>query len=417
MYAGRYLDDNIGHEVINLISDDKGRNYVYVNHDGIINEKYNDSVKAVLFVKHVEKGVLEIIAKAEGLKQVLYKSSEEEMISRQMDYINENEIRYGGVELYKVYGDKSNDKTADKISITFEAEKVLKVKKPFYLIHDEKKIFYYDSENNYRFLHEKNFASQKLKMYYDSDEYPEDYQQLDDLLSNDDIWEGNDRNQSIHIEDFSEQTIYNSFISIIEKDRDEQLYSNLLAYFFTQNKPLFCQFALDVLGVDALSPNFRICREEITNNKKRIDLLIYDSKNGNVIVIENKIDSKIHGVKKSDSTNLLASQLSEYYEHVNTTEKYEEIPQNHKYFFVFVPNHNNIRLEKYIAGDQFTPIQYSEIYDFYYRHAGDMIHVDYFREFMDALSLHKDTKDNREYEIMKRRFAAAIQRIKSEEER
>lgn len=239
MYAGGYLKDNIGHEVINLISDDKGRNYVYVNHDGIINEKYNDSVKAVLFVRHVEKGVLEIIAKAEGLKQVLYKSSEEEMISRQMNYINENEIRYGGVELYKVYGDKSNDKTADKISITFEAEKVMKVKKPFYLIHDERKILYDDSENNCRFLNEKNFASTKLKMYYDSDEYPEDYQQLDDLLANDDIWEGNDSNQSIHIEDFSEQTIYNSFISILEKDRDEQLYSNLLAYFLLKTNHCF----------------------------------------------------------------------------------------------------------------------------------------------------------------------------------
>lgn len=180
---------------------------------------------------------------------------------------------------------------------------------------------------------------------------------------------------------------------------------------------MFCQFALDVLGVDALAPNFKIYREEITNNKKRIDLLIYDSKNGNVIVIENKIKSKIHGVKKSDSTSLLISQLSEYYEYVNTTDRYEEIPQDHKYFFVFVPNHNYIQLKKYIAGDQFKLIKYSAIYDFYYRHAEEMIHVDYFREFMDALSLHKDTKDNREYEIMKRRFAAAIQRIKSEEER
>lgn len=85
MYVGRYLEENIGHEVINLFRDDEGRNYIYVNHDGTINPKYNDRVKAILLVKHVEKGVLEVIAKAEELEQVLYKSGNIEIDSKK-DY-------------------------------------------------------------------------------------------------------------------------------------------------------------------------------------------------------------------------------------------------------------------------------------------------------------------------------------------
>ena len=34
MYAGSYLEENIGHEVINLFKDDEGSNYIYVNKDG-----------------------------------------------------------------------------------------------------------------------------------------------------------------------------------------------------------------------------------------------------------------------------------------------------------------------------------------------------------------------------------------------
>ena len=36
MYVGDYLGENLGHEVINLIKDDNGNNYIYINHDGNI---------------------------------------------------------------------------------------------------------------------------------------------------------------------------------------------------------------------------------------------------------------------------------------------------------------------------------------------------------------------------------------------
>ena len=39
MYVGDYLGENLGHEVINLIKDDNGNNYIYINHDGNICEE------------------------------------------------------------------------------------------------------------------------------------------------------------------------------------------------------------------------------------------------------------------------------------------------------------------------------------------------------------------------------------------
>ena len=146
MYAGSYLDEseNIGHEVINLFKDDNGSNYIYINPSGVIDKKYNDSVKAVLLVKHVEMGVLEVIAKAKGtewekgIQQVHYKSEEED--ENQNKYIEDNEITYGDVLLSNIYKNGKNE-----ILITFKADEVLEVKKPVFLITDESKLDNYEN--------------------------------------------------------------------------------------------------------------------------------------------------------------------------------------------------------------------------------------------------------------------------------
>ena len=40
MYAGSYLNDNIGGEVINLLHDDKGNNYIFVGPYGFIDKLF-----------------------------------------------------------------------------------------------------------------------------------------------------------------------------------------------------------------------------------------------------------------------------------------------------------------------------------------------------------------------------------------
>ena len=96
MYAGEYLKNNIGHEIINLFRDDKGKNYIYINEDGKITPQFNDNVHAIFLVSWVEKGVMEILAKAEDLEQVLYKTNNiDEESSRQIKFIESHDIKYG----------------------------------------------------------------------------------------------------------------------------------------------------------------------------------------------------------------------------------------------------------------------------------------------------------------------------------
>ena len=178
MYAGSYLDEdeNIGHEVINLFKDDNGSNYIYINKDGTINKEANDNVKAILLVKHVEKGVLEVVAKAENLKQIYYKN--EEAINIQNEYIKKHKITYGDVLLSDIYKNGY-----DEPIITFKADKLRTAKKPVFLINDENKQYKY--KNSY-IKTKKNFSTQSLKMYYPKNKYPQDYKVLKNLIDDTD---------------------------------------------------------------------------------------------------------------------------------------------------------------------------------------------------------------------------------------
>jgi len=393
MYVGEYLEENIGHEVINLFKSDNGNNYIYVNKDGRINNRYDDKVRAVLLVKHVEKGVMEIVAKAEELEQVMYKkSSSEEESAQQVAYVDENRVTYGGVPIYQVH----NDTIEEKKTITFKTNKLRLVKKPIYLIEEQEKMDCYDGAI---FLPEKHFSSQSLKMYYTPVAQPDDCEILEDVLNDDSLWESDNTTERIDVTDKSIDK-RRTFLNIIRKDYDELAYSNLLAFFFEENRQLFVGFTKEVLGIEGFTKNFKIIRE--SNN--HIDLWIEDS--NNIIVIENKIKSKINGERHDIYSEKIQSQLKEYYEY--TMEKREG---KNTYFYIFSPNYNYINLSKYESGEKYSIVNYSQIYDFYLKNAGSMLHINYFREFIDALELHSKTVDNSNFEIMKDRFISKIRRI------
>ena len=74
MYNGDYLmsdNKNIGHEVINLFQSDNDNNYIYVLPYGCMAKKHNDKIKTILLVKRHNANLLEVLAKAEGLDQIL----------------------------------------------------------------------------------------------------------------------------------------------------------------------------------------------------------------------------------------------------------------------------------------------------------------------------------------------------------
>lgn len=392
MYVGSYLQNHIGHEIINLFRDDNGDNYIYVNQSGYINQEYNNKVRAILIVRYVEEGVMEVVAKANNLEQILFKSGDiQKDIDSQISYINANRITYGGVSLHRIHGELREE----KISVTFKANTLRKVKKPIYLIETAEKTAFYDC---CKFLPEKHFSKQSLKIYYHIDKQPKDYIVLNNMLLDDSIWESENTTECLDINDYGAQRKRFNFLSLIKKEYDELVYSNLLAYFFEQNRSVFIEFADKVLDVPNINKNYRVFREE-----KNIDILI--EADNTVIVIENKIKSKINGERHDVNSSRIQSQLSKYVEYV--TSKY---PTKKSFFYVFLPDYNRIDLNKYETGKHYRIIMYSQIYDYFMSKARDMFHMDYFGEFVNALYIHTKAVDNSNYEIMKSRF---IERIKS----
>lgn len=394
MYAGSYLKDKIGHEVINMFRADNGKNYVYINEGGYISPKYNDAVEAIYLVRYVELGVMEVIAKAIDLKQVLYKTGDSDYDSREQDrYIDDNQIKYGGIALNEIYD--------EGITISFEAGKILKPNQPLYLIEDAQKRNKY---TNFAYLPVRHFSRQSLKMYYSRRQIGEDYKVLNKLLNDDSKWEKRNTTPKIDIDELYDEKRRITFLNIIKKEYDELVYSNLLAHFFTQNRRVFLQFTEEVLGIKGISLKYRVDRE-----MDKIDLCIEDEHN--IIVIENKIKSKINGVKdsgkKTASSAAIDSQLSKY------KAKMEKVhPDKRVYCYIFTPDYNYIDLNTYKYGDKYKTIKYSKLYEFYNKHAGDMMNIDYFGDFLEALYLQSETHDNSNFRIMKSRFIAAIRRVK-----
>ena len=393
MYAGSYLDEseNIGHEVINLFKDDNGSNYIYINPYGNINKESDDSVKAVLLVKYVEKGVLEVVAKAENLQQVYYKKNHEDEINNQNEYIKENQITYGDVLLSDIYKNGNNE-----ILITFKTDKLRTVKKPVFLIEDESKRYKY--ENHY-YLPEKHFSTQSLKMYYPENKFPQDYDVFKKLLDDSSIWNKENTTKKIDLDEIYTYESHEGFLSIIKKEDDELVISNLFSYIFNHKKDVFKDFVKEVLGIDDFKTDYSIYRE-----KEHIDLLIeYEN---SVIIIENKIKSKING-EKSSLSGKKESQLSKYV-------KYAKENYNDKkvYFYIFAPDYNQINLDIYEDGDKYKIINYSQIYDFYFKNAGRMININYFKEFLNVIYIHSMSTDNTNFEKMKKHFIKRIFELK-----
>ena len=396
MYVGRYLEENIGHEVINLFKADNGGNYIYINHDGKINPEYDNDVKAVLLVKYVEKGVMEVIAKAEELEQIAINRKNPQLENdEQRRYIDEHKITYGGVPLYKIY--KQDEYF---ISVTLKVGKLLKVKEPLYLVEDESKKTVYQ---NHCFLPDKHFSSQSLKMYYPQDAFKTDYEAMAEMINNDSLWESENTTSKIDVNEIQSFNQNKNFLSVIRKENDELVFSNMLGYFYEQNRPVFVDFAKKVLNIPSISTDFDVYRE-----KGDIDLWIEDGHS--IIVIENKIKSKINGEKHDTNSETIQSQLSKYYEYATKNSNGKNV-----YAFLFTPNYNHIDLKYYDCGSKYSIVNYSDIYSYYFNHAGEMLHVNYFTEFIDGLHLHSNAIDTSNFEIMKSRFITQIKRIREQE--
>ena len=108
MFSGSYLDENLGHEIINLFLCDNGNHYVYLTDDGTFDKAYLNRIKTVVFVQDDGNNAVKIIGKADVVddifaKEIYLNDVKLEGEQSQVAYILRNEVKYGGTYLHAIH--------------------------------------------------------------------------------------------------------------------------------------------------------------------------------------------------------------------------------------------------------------------------------------------------------------------------
>ena len=244
MYNGDYLqsaNQNIGHEIINLFQDDNGNNYIYVLPYGCMAQKHNGKIETILLVTRHNTSLLEVLAKAENLEQIIeIKGSWTKQIKKihddQCAYIENNNITYGGVKLNDIM--KKNESNETAFYITFKAKRIVKPKKRIFITTAKENK---EDKGYWCLLEGVKFARQSPKMYFSNKSNESAYNKLKDLIQKEELWENENHSQKVSTN--VKLSTENNFIDIIKKGYDELCYSNLFQYIFSAKKNLFSNFA------------------------------------------------------------------------------------------------------------------------------------------------------------------------------
>ena len=390
MYVGRFLENNIGHEVINLFKDDNGSNYIYINPYGQLDKKHNE-IESIFLVRGINATTVEIIAKAVGLIPILDNALPRDTANKiQRDYIRENKVTYDGVLLDDIYYQNESTNEVTTVYISFKAENIFYPKQKIYLTTDEKTNF---AEKSF-LLSETTFPKQALHWTYSVDSKA--YTVLSSVIQDSALWENKNKTQRIsEISETSSERDFN-FLKLIRKEYDELCYSNMFHYFLSEDKELFKDFMSDVLGLRTKG------KYSIQREKEHIDLLIQDDEN--IVVIENKIKSGINGLRHDIYGDLVQSQLLDYHKYAD-----EHARNRKESFYIFAPNYNKIDLRNYEKSEDYKIINYSVLYDFFSKHKSEN---KYYDDFLSALKIHAKEIDNSNFEIMQERFIETINSVK-----
>lgn len=317
---------------------------------------------------------------------------------KQLWYIIDNNVRYGGVRVNELFKQNSTEQYGMSIYLTFKAEKIVKPKNPMYLVTKENyKVETQDDEKKVEniVVNREVLAGTKLLYYIENNKENESYKNLKDYIDKKEYW---DENISEYKKINTEESDF-TFLTLIRKEYDELVFSNMFQYFFTHKsyRHLFIKLLKDKSKV-TLSDSYTVKREEAN-----IDLLIIDKEKNCVVVIENKVRSGLNGLVYDENNNILETQLGKYKSYVEN-----EYPNMKRYFFVFKPNYSIIT-DKELEG--YTAIKYSEIAE--KLEEGLNIRTDkatevYFADFVKALKIHSSKDDKRYEETMRRRLQSVI---------
>lgn len=391
MFSGGYLNESLGHEIINLFKADNGRHYIYVNPYGTINEDAKDAHK-VLLVRAISKHCFEILACASELKLLLSdelfvcgrKRGAKEELKRQSEMIEAQNITYGSVLLNELF--ESENDSPNAAYITFETSNFKKPKFKFYIVDDEK------LTDETHFLVPFKFSSQSLKQYVQGESV------LDKIFAPE-LWQSDDTAKRIERDEIlnfkaKEQNI----LEIIGKMDDELSFSNWIAYYLRNDAELFLKFANEILWL-RLSADAQILREY-----KNIDIFIKDQ--NHVIVIENKIKSGINGIRHDLKSGVVCSQLDKY---AKIADKQDSGGRARCFLLLPDYSHADRELAKFHEYERYSVIRYSTLLRFFETcECG----LKFYDEFKDALRKHASEYKKDFYEIMGERLIMIILRHK-----
>jgi hypothetical protein len=407
MFAGKYLCNHIGHEVINLFKSDNGHNYVYIQPYGTYHAKFKERIGYVLLVRGVAgKKALEVLGLATELTDIFNPTIEQPWESTKK-YICKNKICYGGASLLKIFVHHEGAADAQNVYLTFLADKVMRPNKPVYLIYGTTDTIA-DPESVSILLRNTSQAKSSLKQYFDID--AKDYNVLYDLVNNKSLWTfETEKITNVNNVVVREDNIFD----ICGVDDYELAFSNALAYYMKKYPELVVDFAKTKLNIKGRISKFPIVERE-TNN---VDILLENEKK--IVVIENKITSKING-KKVVNNDEVRTQLDKYYDYAkkraigdgedSRTNKIKDVV-----CYVLTPNYNPINLTEYNSSDFpcdkiYKQIFYSDVYDFLKdKHPEDL----YFQEFLKGMEKHTKQHHNDLFEDTMEKFVKQIQQKQS----
>ncbi len=221
MYSGSYLENNLGHEVINLYQADNGNHYLYLLDDGMFAKERKGEIKYMLMVKSFDKDIHEVVGLAKNLTDSL-EDSDELIFENQKHFHSNGEesVCYGGVNVFEIF---ELNKSHQDLCITYKAEEIFVPKKDYKLFIRYNSTCKIDNGDYYSIFNIKSYnealSSQKQYIMPSREDAvkQKDYEILLKLIDtdNNDFWEKCENKVPKYIPKSKEKSMHNEFINKI----------------------------------------------------------------------------------------------------------------------------------------------------------------------------------------------------------
>lgn len=330
VFTGKYLQNSLGHEIINFIKADDAKRYIYINPFG---KKCTRKPQYVLHIVEIGRAKTSQVYELAAISEINYDTKITSIPS------------FLGKDYEGIFEDSQEVLKSSQCGVTYVA-------KNFYL---PKKHIYFEFKNensSIKISEEKISVTLKCRLQYHTVYCEgEDEKCIDELFKQNCLALNNEYN--VDLKKISSEL---PFAVLSGRVGLEVSMSNLIAYFMMRDKNLCATFVGKFLGLSCGNETFSVIREK----EKHIDILLKGEKS--IIVIENKIDSDINGVTdSSQNCGQLDSQLSKYYEYVSKNYKGYQV-----YYFILVPGYSPINkdyLDKYKNGNKYKIKTYNDLYN------------------------------------------------------